>query len=270
MSSAMINTITGCFDKKDIPRWGVAAADHLNNTAPEGFRPEDLLPGARSVIICAKPLPLSIFETPRNDRLYSFYTSSFHTYYQATNEAVNTVCLMLEEAGYQALPIPAYSPLRFHKGEPRGLVSLKHAAVAAGLGKMGKNTLLIHPRAGNILRLGGLITSLELPPDGPGDFPRLCPDKCRNCIDACPVGALSENGIDKMKCMGNCIENSLMPPQRVLLMLRWLVGKSRFLTRQMDLFALSFFASYGVSCFACLKACPHFPGNSTSSGPAAG
>jgi epoxyqueuosine reductase QueG len=261
MTTTILDSIRATLEKKDIPLLGIADAALLNRTAPAGFRPEDLLPGARSVLIVAKPLPLSVFQTPRNHKIYSFYTSAFHTYYQATNEAVNTLCLMLEDAGQAALPIPAYSPLKFHNGEVRGLISLKHAAVAAGLGKMGKNTLLIHPQAGNILRLGGLITTLDLPADGPGEFPRLCPKSCRRCLDACPVMALSESGIDKMQCMGNCIEHLLMPPRWILSLLRWPVGKSRFLTGLMDLFALSFFESYGVSCFACLKACPHFPGN---------
>jgi len=265
----MIEAIHSRLADKDIPLAGVAAAEILNQTAPAGFRPGDMLPGARSVVICAKPLPLSVFQTPRNNGMYSFYTSAFHAYYQATNEAVNTLCLMLEDAGHQALPIPAYSPLKFHNGEPRGLVSLKHAAVAAGLGKMGKNTLLIHPGEGNILRLGGLITTMELPADGPGEFSRLCPENCRQCLDACPVGALSPAGIDKMKCMGNCIEHTLMPPPWILSTLRWSVRRSGFLTRVLDLLTLSFFSSYGVSCFACLTACPHFPGNRSKNKAAA-
>ena len=261
MSPTILADIGAALDRKDIPVFGVADAGLLNRTAPAGFRPEDVLPGARSVLIVARPLPLSIFQTPRNGRIYSFYSSAFHAYYQATNEAVNAVCLMIGYAGHTALPIPSYSPLKFHDGEPRGLVSLKHAAVAAGLGKMGKNTLLIHPREGNILRLGGLVTTLDLPADGPGDFPNLCPPGCRKCLEACPVGALSEKGIDKMQCMGNCIEHLLMPPRWFLSLLRWPVSKSRFLTDVIDLFALSFFQSYGISCFACLTACPFFPGN---------
>jgi len=208
MNETIIQSIQQFLETRGVPIYGVADADRLNRKAPQGFRPEDMLPDARSVVILAKPLPLSVFQAPRNNGFYSFYTSAFHTYYQATNEAANTICLMLENAGHASLPIPAYSPLKFHNGEPRGLVSLKHAAVAAGLGKMGKNTLLIHPERGNILRLGGLITTMAWPATGPDEFPKLCPDKCHKCRDACPVGALSEKGIDKMQCMGNCIKHT--------------------------------------------------------------
>ena len=58
------------------------------------------------------------------------------------------------------------------------------------------------------------------------------------CAAACPVEALSEDGINKMQCMGNCIEHLLMPPRWVLSMLRWPVAKSRLLTNFMDLFAI--------------------------------
>ncbi len=133
MTQSVRDDIRVLLDKKDISIQGIADADLLNRTAPEGFRPEEMLPGARSVLIAARPLPLSVFQTPPNNGLYSFYAASFHTYYQAMNDAMNTVCLALEDAGYPSLPIPAYSPLKFHKGELRGLVSLKHAAVAAGL-----------------------------------------------------------------------------------------------------------------------------------------
>ncbi len=190
---------------------------------------------------------------------YSFYTSAYASYYGLMNSAANTACLMMQDAGFPSLPIPSYSPLKFHNGEPRGLISLKHAAVEAGLGKMGKNTLLIHPNRGNIVRLGGLLTTMEWSCEEKKEYPKLCPAKCSNCIKACPVGALSDDGIDKMKCMGNCIKHTLMPPKWLLPYMKWGVSKSKLMTELMELFTLSFFESYGVGCFACLKACPHFP-----------
>ncbi len=261
MSETAIIEIKEYLEEKKFPIYGVADAEKLNNLAPEGFRPKDMMPNAKAVLLIARPLPLSIFQTPINNGNYSFYTSSFHTYYQVTNDIVNRVCLMIEEKGFDALPIPSYSPLKFHNGEPRGLVSLKHFAVQAGLGKMGKNSLLIHPKAGNVLRLGGLITTMDWPADGERDFPRLCPDTCDKCRKACPVGALTDDGVNKMKCLANCIEHVMVPPKRAASLLRWAISRSRFLTRQMELFTLSFFENYGISCFECLTACPHFPGN---------
>jgi epoxyqueuosine reductase QueG len=149
--------------------------------------------------------------------------------------------------------------LRFHDGEPRGAISLKHAAEEAGLGRLGKNTLLIHREKGNVMRLGGLMTALEWPPDFTGQIKDPCPDGCRKCEMACPVQALKDGSIDKTACLGRCIKHTLLPPAMMLPLVKRIVGSSRMLTRFMELFSLNFFELYGIGCIACLKACPYFP-----------
>ncbi len=70
----------------------------------------------------------------------------------------------------------------------------------AGNGWTGKNTLLIHPRAGSYFFLAELIIDLELAYDGP--MKDYC-GTCRRCIDACPTGAIAETGylLDSRKCI---------------------------------------------------------------------
>ncbi len=72
-------------------------------------------------------------------------------------------------------------------------------AQRAGLGYIGKNTLLINDELGSEFFLAELITTLEIEPDSPagGD----CRD-CNICIENCPTNALSADGVlDARKCI---------------------------------------------------------------------
>lgn len=62
-------------------------------------------------------------------------------------------------------------------------------AKKSGLGWMGKNTNIIHPKNGSYFFLAELIVDLELVPDGP--IKDYC-GTCTACIDACPTDAIEE------------------------------------------------------------------------------
>lgn len=80
-----------------------------------------------------------------------------------------------------------------------GPVLEKAWAVRAGLGFIGNNCCLIHPRKGSWFFLATILTTLELAPDHPVDVS--C-GTCRRCINACPTGALLEPGLlDSNRCL---------------------------------------------------------------------
>lgn len=73
-------------------------------------------------------------------------------------------------------------------------------AVNAGIGWIGKNTMLISRRNGSFFFLAEIITDLELEYDSPfgGNY---CGD-CTRCLDACPTGALTgPRQLDANRCI---------------------------------------------------------------------
>ncbi|MFM2393903.1 MAG: hypothetical protein RLZZ546_1885 [Bacteroidota bacterium] len=73
-------------------------------------------------------------------------------------------------------------------------------AKRAGLGWIGKNTLLIHPKKGSYFFLAEIICDIELEYDTP--MKDYC-GTCTRCIEACPTDAISEKGfvLDASKCI---------------------------------------------------------------------
>ncbi|ERP39259.1 iron-sulfur cluster binding protein [Chitinivibrio alkaliphilus ACht1] len=90
-------------------------------------------------------------------------------------------------------------------------------AVEAGLGWIGKNSLLIHPVLGSFCFIGELFLSCTLPPDAPWSGSSC--GTCNRCRTACPTQAIVSPGcIDSRRCLSYLtIEHrGEIPPDRSL------------------------------------------------------
>ena len=165
--------------------------------APAGFRPVDIMPKAKTVIVLGKALSKGTVLAANK----AVYTMQGATIIQELDALAQKVVFHLEEQGSLALAIPADAPYFHWEAERQhgmGILSHRHAAVKAGLGRLGKSSLLLTPKYGNRITLVTILTELELPGDPPCTEP-LCPDHCRRCLDACPTKALDVHAVVEQK-----------------------------------------------------------------------
>lgn len=80
-----------------------------------------------------------------------------------------------------------------------GVLSDHAAAERAGLGWIGKNSLLITPEFGSYVYLGEMITNVEFPEDEP--IENQC-GECTKCIESCPTNAIIQPGqVNSKNCL---------------------------------------------------------------------
>ena len=158
---------------------------------------ERMLPKCRSVVCIM--FPHSETALASSDVYLKQYDTVFC--YNEVARVSHYLVHFLEAEGYQAVAIPAFIPLDM--GDDKmgmvGAIDWKQAAVESGLANWGKSGLVVNPRFGPRIRLGGVVTTAKLKPDEKREF-SLC-GNCQVCIDSCPASALLENGqIDKKRC----------------------------------------------------------------------
>lgn len=99
-------------------------------------------------------------------------------------------------------------------------------AVRAGLGRIGKHTLLIAPALGSWTLIATLVTTVELAATGPGPGPEDPCQSCTRCIDACPTRAIEQWTVDAGRCISALTleDRGNLDPALAVLMGDWIGG----------------------------------------------
>lgn len=179
---------------------GFAAAERFSD-APAGFRPEDVLPVCKSVVVFGVALPKGLYTVP-SDYLYSYFNGCISV--PKADSISFQLARLLESEGGIAVPVPCDGPVAEYDIKTktkRGILSMKHAAVKAGLGTLGKNTLLLNAAFGNRLTVGLVLTDVVFPSDPPAA--PVCLPNCRLCLDNCPVRAIGDGSVMQLPCREN-------------------------------------------------------------------
>lgn len=174
-----------------LERGDQAGMAYLGRRVEERLDPSRIFPGARSVLVVALQYHPLGQEEPPGDlwRRVARYARG-KDYHDVMGARLKALAARISEAfpGCESRPYIDTGP-----------VLERELAARAGMGAVGKNTMLLHPEAGSWFLLGELFLSLDLAPDVP--LTDLC-GSCTLCLEACPTGALAEPyRLDSNRCI---------------------------------------------------------------------
>ncbi|MFA7235580.1 MAG: tRNA epoxyqueuosine(34) reductase QueG [Phycisphaeraceae bacterium] len=174
-------------------------ADHVE----ERMDPRKFLPGARSIIVVADAIEMKVgsrkAEGGSEEQTSGFRlpTSHFRIARYATvpdyHVTIKKRLHRLADAMHAAHPSEMFRATV----DTAPILEREHA-MRAGLGWVGKNTLLLNPRKGSHLLLGEIVTTLHIAPDEPETDH--C-GRCTRCVDACPTDAITPYSVDATRCI---------------------------------------------------------------------
>jgi hypothetical protein len=252
---------------------GIAAAAAFEDETPEGFRPRDLLPNARSVIVVGGAQPRAgEWMSPSVDTMTT----------TSTADRINSVARKLAQEienryGYYALFVPPGT----RKGN-QPFLSLMLAAELAGVGMRSLAGPVLHPVYG-FLYYAAVLTTLPLDADGRLSEP-VCPapscvemwerEGTTPCLSVCPAtsggcldgkienGRVVETYYNRDRCHARVYTNWIPGFQKVL---EEAMSEEDREKRKMLLFgnfftstlwSLTFSAQSQGQCFECMRVCP--------------
>jgi epoxyqueuosine reductase len=157
--------------------------------------PEQLLPGCQSILCVAlpypPPAPTSAESSDQTRGSIAAY-AVLPDYHALLQEKLNALA--------NRLPELAGKPVHTLVCVDTAPILEKDYAFMAGLGWIGRNSLLLTPKFGSYVFLGELLTDLKLEADQPLEGDPCA--QCRLCLQACPTQALRpERFVDARRCL---------------------------------------------------------------------
>ncbi len=180
--------------------------------SPEHLLPDDVLPGAKTVVCFFVPFSESVITSNADGEMAS---REWARAYIMTNELIRllseTLDYFLEQEGFHTGKIPAT-----HNFDTEKLISAwshRHVAYIAGMGTFGLNNMLITEN-GCCGRFGSFVTDWdgEITQNRPTQNTENCLRKrdgtCGICLTKCPAGVYLSSRFDRHRCYKRCLENA--------------------------------------------------------------
>jgi len=167
---------------------GIAPISRMKG-APPALHPKHLFPEVKSLISMAYRINRGVQQvhlrgvSPMSFSRFAGLEPKFRL-----DDMALDLANFLEDLDYVSLPIPANQYYNVENGV--GEISHRHAAMAAGIGRLGRGGFLVTPQYGGAVQLITVLTTAKLKPDSileenPCDG---CPQPC---VSICPVKALT-------------------------------------------------------------------------------
>ena len=166
--------------------------------APAGFHPLDIWSSSKSVLVFALKMPGNS-ESAESMVPYTLVNGMMA---DEADKLSLEISRRLDRSGIGNVIIPSDDPYEsWNSTEKRGeaILSLRHAGYLAGLGRLGRNNLLINDTMGSMIQIGGILLERTFQSDPIADY-QVCPESCSICIDSCPVSALGGKSTVQKLC----------------------------------------------------------------------
>ena len=192
---------------------------YLAEHTAQRLDPRVLVPGAQSIIVVADRYHATIereFDDDANGQIARYAWGD--DYHRVLKKRLHDLADSLREVW------PDETYLTTVDTAP--IMERQHAA-RAGLGWVGKNTLLLNRHLGSYFSLGEIVTTLLLKPSlDPGTTATDHCGTCTRCIDACPTHAITPYSVDGSRCISYLtIEHEgLIEPELQQQMGQWVAG----------------------------------------------